>query len=97
MPDTEMPPMAATTTSADAPERYRRIVKRPDTLRIRPHLVDYGAACRSFRWEDARALLDGLPGGRGLNIAHEAVDRHGAGPRGVGPRSAGSAAPAGGC
>ncbi len=27
-------------------------------------------------WADARALLDGLPGGRGLNIAHEAVDRH---------------------
>ena len=25
--------------------------------------------------------LDGLPGGRGLNIAHEAVDRHAAGPR----------------
>ena len=28
-----------------------------------------------------RAELDGLPGGRGLNIAHEAVDRHAAGPR----------------
>ena len=27
-------------------------------------------------WETARARLDGLPGGRGLNIAHEAVDRH---------------------
>ncbi len=25
-------------------------------------------------------MLDGLPGGRGLNIAHEAVDRHAAGP-----------------
>lgn len=32
-------------------------------------------------WDDARAQLDGLPGGRGLNIAHEAVDRHAAGPR----------------
>jgi acetyl-CoA synthetase len=29
-----------------------------------------------------RAQLDGLPGGRGLNIAYEAVDRHAAGPRG---------------
>jgi acetyl-CoA synthetase len=27
-------------------------------------------------WRDAREALDGLPGGRGLNIAHEAVDRH---------------------
>ncbi|MBF4764644.1 acetate--CoA ligase [Nocardioides islandensis] len=30
----------------------------------------------SFTWERARAELAGLPGGRGLNIAHEAVDRH---------------------
>jgi acetyl-CoA synthetase len=30
-----------------------------------------------FRWEDARSRLSGLPGG-GLNIAHEAVDRHAA-------------------
>ncbi|WP_343117194.1 acetate--CoA ligase [Ostreiculturibacter nitratireducens] len=28
-----------------------------------------------FSWDDARAMLDGLPGG-GLNIAHEALDRH---------------------
>jgi acetyl-CoA synthetase len=32
-------------------------------------------------WESARRALDGLPGGRGLNIAHEAVDRHAMGPR----------------
>jgi acetyl-CoA synthetase len=31
-------------------------------------------------WEEARRGLDGLPGG-GLNIAHEAVDRHAAGAR----------------
>ena len=30
-------------------------------------------------WEEARRALDGLPGG-GLNIAHEAVDRHAHGP-----------------
>jgi acetyl-CoA synthetase len=30
-------------------------------------------------WEEARRALAGLPGG-GLNIAHEAVDRHAAGP-----------------
>ena len=27
-------------------------------------------------WEAARRLLEGLPGGQGLNIAHEAVDCH---------------------
>jgi acetyl-CoA synthetase len=33
----------------------------------------------SFSWVAARRELDGLPGGRGLNIAHEAVDRQPAG------------------
>ena len=51
------------------------------TLHGAPNLVDYDAACRMFRWEDARSELTGLPGGHGLNIAHEAVDRHTAGPR----------------
>jgi acetyl-CoA synthetase len=44
---------------------------------IAPNLTDYAAMRRDFRWEQARRLLDGLPGGRGLNIAHEALDRHG--------------------
>ncbi len=48
---------------------------------IEPNITDYDAACASFSWDAARARLDGLPGGRGLNIAHEAVDRHVAGPR----------------
>ncbi len=48
---------------------------------IRPNLVDYAAVRAGFDWADARARLDGLPGGRGLNIAYEAVDRHAAGPR----------------
>ncbi|HLB24427.1 MAG TPA: acetate--CoA ligase, partial [Dehalococcoidia bacterium] len=34
----------------------------------------------AFSWDEARAALDGLPGGR-LNIAHEAIDRHAVGPR----------------
>jgi len=42
----------------------------------------YAAMCAGFSWERARALLDGLPDGRGLNIAHEAVDRHATGERG---------------
>ncbi len=41
-----------------------------------PNLVDYGGTCEGFSWKAARAALDGLPEGRGLNIAHEAVDRH---------------------
>src|ERR1019366_2510892 len=46
-----------------------------------PNLVDYAAECVRFSWEDARLALDGLPDGGGLNIAHEAVDRHANGPR----------------
>lgn len=37
---------------------------------------DYEALRTNFTWQKARDSLDGLPGGRGLNIAHEAVDRH---------------------
>jgi acetyl-CoA synthetase len=52
-----------------------RIVKQTQSMRVRPHLDDYVALVAQFKWEDARAALAGLPGG-GLNIAHEAVDRH---------------------
>jgi acetyl-CoA synthetase len=34
------------------------------------------AVRRAAFWDEARAALDGLPGALGLNIAHEAVDRH---------------------
>jgi acetyl-CoA synthetase len=47
----------------------------------RYNLDDYDTAVRAFSWAAARAQLDGLAGGRGLNIAHEAVDRHANGPR----------------
>ncbi len=47
---------------------------------IEPNVVDLDAVRATFTWEDAEAGLDGLPGGRGLNIAHEAVDRHAADP-----------------
>ena len=51
--------------------------------RIRKHagacvganLLDYDEYAKGFSWTQARALLDGLPGG-GLNIAYEAIDRH---------------------
>jgi len=45
-----------------------------------PNLLDLDRERRSFTWAEGRARLDGLPGGRGLNIAHEAVDRHAEGP-----------------
>jgi acetyl-CoA synthetase len=57
-----------------------RIAKPPPSGPA-PNLADYAEAVRTFRWTDARAALDGLPGG-GLNIAHEAVFRHVAAGRG---------------
>ena len=39
------------------------------------NLSDYEEGVREFSWDEARALLSGLPGGR-LNIAYEAVGRH---------------------
>ncbi len=44
-----------------------------------PNMVGYDEARARFSWSTARAELAGLPGG-GLNIAHEAVDRHLSGP-----------------
>jgi acetyl-CoA synthetase len=37
---------------------------------------DYERVRREFSWDAVRASLPPLPGGRGLNIAHVAVDRH---------------------
>ena len=52
------------------------IIHKPEAFGSRsPNLRDYAQACRAFSWQKARAELSGLPGG-GLNIAHEAVDRH---------------------
>jgi acetyl-CoA synthetase len=42
-------------------------------------MPDDETARRECSWARARAELDGLPGGAGLNIAHEAVDRHATG------------------
>jgi acetyl-CoA synthetase len=56
------------------------IHKDPSSLRVPPNLTDYATARETFRWADARAHLEGLPDGAGLNIAHEAVDRHAVGP-----------------
>jgi len=61
---------AAVETSAGYPAGYA----------VTPNLRDYAASRSSFSWDAARRELEGLPGG-GLNIAHEAVDRHAAGAR----------------
>lgn len=53
---------------------WQRIQKRPED-RIGANLPDYDECARTFSWAQARGLLEGLPGG-GLNIAHEAIDRH---------------------
>jgi acetyl-CoA synthetase len=58
-----------------------RIDKPRAAWKVVPNLVDYERARAAFSWEAARGELDGLPGGKGLNIAHEAVDRHASGPR----------------
>jgi acetyl-CoA synthetase len=48
------------------------IIKTPST-RASANLTEAERA--EFSWDRAREMLDGLPGG-GLNIAHEALDRH---------------------
>ncbi|MHB1206298.1 MAG: acetate--CoA ligase [Rhodospirillaceae bacterium] len=50
-----------------------------DVIRKSPgsgiNLADYAATYASFKWSEARALVQGLPGG-GMNIAYECLDRH---------------------
>jgi acetyl-CoA synthetase len=58
---------------------WETIHKLPARWRMPPNLADYERARASASWDDERRELDGLPGG-GLNIAHEAVDRHALGP-----------------
>ena len=53
---------------------WQRIRKRPEDY-VGAHLQDYEEYAKQFAWSQARALLNGLPGG-GINIAHEAIDRH---------------------
>lgn len=60
---------------------WKPIKKFPKTWSVQPNLLDYDKTCTTFSWEDVRRELDGLPGGKGLNIAYEAIDRHASGPR----------------
>jgi acetyl-CoA synthetase len=63
----------------ETPGSYETIRKPHGGWTVPPNLVDYDASRTRFSWNEARGWLDGLPGGAGLNIAHEAVDRHAAG------------------
>jgi acetyl-CoA synthetase len=58
---------------------WKTIEKPKGNWAVVPNLLDYDQVRAEFSWEAARRELDGLPGGRGLNIAYEAVDRHAAG------------------
>ena len=61
---------------------WKPILKPEDRWKTTPNLIDYERTQAEFSWEATQRELDGLPDGRGLNIAHEAVDRHAAGSRG---------------
>ena len=56
------------------------IKKPPDSWAVQPNLLEYETTCSTFTWDEIRRELDWLPDGKGLNIAHEAVDRHANGP-----------------
>ena len=56
------------------------IPKTAASWRVPPNLLNHRETCASFSWNDVRRELDGLPNDQGLNIAHEAVDRHARGP-----------------
>ncbi|MBI4588672.1 MAG: AMP-binding protein [Candidatus Rokubacteria bacterium] len=60
---------------------WETISKSEAQWAVIPNLRDYAETRGAFSWDQARRELDGFLGGPGLNIAHEAVDRHAAGPR----------------
>jgi acetyl-CoA synthetase len=60
--------------AVNASPSWQPIKKRPQDAAA-ANLVDYERTAAAFSWDDARALMDGLPSG-GLNIAYEAIDRH---------------------
>jgi len=55
---------------------WEPIKKDTSSWSVPPNLSCYEKTCAEFSWKAIRQELDGLPGDRGLNIAHEAVDRH---------------------
>ncbi|MBN2870050.1 MAG: acetate--CoA ligase [Campylobacterales bacterium] len=60
--------------------RLEQIEKDPGEFSLTPNLKDYEAERQTFAWERVAESFEGLPSG-GLNIAHEAIDRHANGER----------------
>jgi len=50
-------------------------ISKPTSFPVAPNLADYASARQGFDWSTIEKELDWLPGG-GLNLAHEAIDRH---------------------
>lgn len=51
------------------------IHKNAEDFPVQPNLLEYEKEYSSFSWEKVAENFEGLPSG-GLNIAHEAIDRH---------------------
>ncbi|HEX9788471.1 MAG TPA: acetate--CoA ligase [Candidatus Binatia bacterium] len=60
---------------------FETIQKDPKRFKIAPNLTDYRRTCVEFSWAETDGELTKLPNNRGLNIAHECVDRHAQGAR----------------
>jgi acetyl-CoA synthetase len=71
-------PATAPILDSKGPQAEHHAVTRPTVIR-KETAASRVAPNAPIGWEEARALLDGLPGG-GLNIAWEAVARHARGP-----------------
>lgn len=59
--------------------REQWIEKKLENFLVQPNLINYEKEYETFQWEDIAQKFEGLSSG-GLNIAHEAIDRHANGP-----------------
>jgi len=57
------------------------ITKSSSSWRVTPNLANYDVTYQVFSWQAVQKAFNGLPAGKGLNIAYEAVDRHAQGQR----------------
>jgi acetyl-CoA synthetase len=80
IPHTTDTQLSASETPATRRATATRVIT-PRPARVAPNLARYDEVCAHFTWEQAqRDGVSGLPDG-GVNIAHEAADRHANGPR----------------
>ncbi len=57
------------------------LIEKMSNITVHPNMTDYEKTYGSFLWEHVWREMDCLRGGKCLNIAHEAVDRHAEGTR----------------